>query len=184
VKRLCHLGDSCQHQKPVNLINRDFIGDITVQIKRFADLWRGVFFMAASISLFIVMGMFIFVWQPIWKAGFKDFNTISGAISKLNETAKPSSEIAPLLLVEISKMNDSLNHIKTTMLTIDEINLTMKSIGTSMKTIEDINPNIIRMNMTLDNMNYVMSGQMAIMSHEVDQMGDKFSPYGMLPFNW
>jgi hypothetical protein len=130
------------------------------------------------------MVMFIFVWQPIWTKGFKDFHTISGAISKLNETAKPTSEIAPLMLEEMAKMNGSLGHIETTMLTIDEINKTMLSIGTSMKTIEDINPNIVSMNYTMMQMNQTLLGQMRQMNYEVDQMGDRFSPFGMMPFNW
>ncbi len=155
-----------------------------VQTRRFADFWRGVFFLLSSISLIIVMAMFVFVWQPIWTAGFKDFHTISAAISTLNETAKPSSEVAPLMLEEIAKMNSSLGHIEQTMLTIDEINSTMKSIGTSMKTIEDISPNIISMNYTMAEMNQTMLSQMRQMNYEVDQMGDKFSPFGMMPFNW
>ena len=128
--------------------------------------------------------MFVFVWQPIWTVGFKDFHTISAAISKLDETTKPTSEIAPLLLKEIVKMNGSLGHIENTMLTIDEINATMTSIGTSMKTIEDISPNIISMNYTMTEMNQTMLSQMRQMNYEVDQMGDKFSPFGMMPFNW
>ena len=155
-----------------------------MQIKKFADFWRGVFFLISSISLTIIMAMFVFVWQPIWTAGFKDFHTISDAITKLNETAKPSSEIAPLMLDEIAKMNNSLGHIEKTMLTIDEINTTMKSIGASMKTIEDINPNIVSMNYTMAQMNQTLLGQMRQMNYEVDQMGDKFSPFGMMPFNW
>jgi len=155
-----------------------------MQIKRFAEFWRGVFFLISSLSLIILMVMFIFVWQPIWTKGFKDFHTISGAISKLNETAKPTSEIAPLMLEEMAKMNGSLGHIETTMLTIDEINKTMLSIGTSMKTIEDINPNIVSMNYTMMQMNQTLLGQMRQMNYEVDQMGDRFSPFGMMPFNW
>ena len=152
--------------------------------RKFADFWRGVFFLVSSISIVVLMAMFIFVWQPIWTEGFKDFHTISGAISKLNETAKPSSEIAPLMLEEISKMNGSLGHIEKTMLTIDEINATMKDIGASMKTIEDINPNIVSMNYTMAQMNQTMLAQMRQMNYEVDQMGDKLSPFGMMPFNW
>ena len=152
--------------------------------KKLADFWRGVFFLVTSVSIVILMSMFIFVWQPIWTEGFKDFHTISGAISKLNETAKPSSEIAPLLLDEIAKMNDSLGHIEKTMLTIDEINITMKSIGASMKTIEGINPNIVSMNYTMAQMNQTLMRQMRLMNYEVDQMGDKLTPFGMMPFNW
>ena len=152
--------------------------------KKLADFWRGVFFLVSSVSIVILMSMFIFVWQPIWTEGFKDFHTISGAISKLNETAKPSSEIAPLMLDEMAKMNNALSHIEKTMLTIDEINVTMKGIGSSMKTIEGINPNIVSMNYTMAQMNQTLLGQMRLMNYEVDQMGDKLSPFGMMPFNW
>jgi len=152
--------------------------------KKLADFWRGAFFLVSSVSIVILMSMFIFVWQPIWTEGFKDFHTISGAISKLNETAKPSSEIAPLMLDEMAKMNNALSHIEKTMLTIDEINVTMKGIGSSMKTIEGINPNIVSMNYTMAQMNQTLLGQMRLMNYEVDQMGDKLSPFGMMPFNW
>ncbi len=155
-----------------------------MQAKRFADLWIGIFFLVSSVSIVIIMAMFIFVWQPIWTAGFKDFHTISAAISKLNETAKPSSEIAPLMLDEMAKMNNSLSHIEKTILTIDNMNVTMKGIGASMKTIENINPNIVSMNYTMAQMNQTMLAQMRQMNYEVDQMGDKLSPFGMMPFNW
>ena len=152
--------------------------------RRFANFWKGVFFLVSSVSIVVLMVMFIFVWQPIWTAGFKDFHTISAAISKLNETAKPTSEIAPLLLDEITKMNRSMSHIETTMLTIDDISKTMTGISGSMKTIEGINPNIVSMNYTMAQMNQTMLSQMRQMNYEVDQMGDKFSPFGMMPFNW
>ena len=152
--------------------------------RNFANFWRGVFFLVSSLSIVILMTMFIFVWQPIWTEGFKDFHTISGAISRLNETAKPSSKIAPLLLEEIAKMNGSLGHIEKTMLTIDEISKTMKGMETSIKTIEDINPNIVSMNYTMARMNQTMLGQMRQMNYEVDQMGNKLSPFALMPFNW
>ena len=152
--------------------------------KKFADFWRGVFFLVSSVSIVVLMSMFIFVWQPIWTEGFKDFHTISGAISKLNETARPSSEIAPLMLDEMAKMNGSLGHIETTMLTIDDINKTMKGMAVSMKTIEGINPNIVSMNYTMAQMNQTLMRQMRLMNYEVDQMGDKLTPFGMMPFNW
>jgi len=139
-------GNSCQC----------FQGD-QMNTKRFAYLSAGVFFFASSVSLVILMLMFIFVWQPIWTEGFKDFHTISGAITKLNETAKPASELAPEMLVEIKKITTSMNKI--------EINMN-------------------RINYSVDNMGRSMSGQLQMMNYEVDQMGDKFSPFGMMPFNW
>jgi hypothetical protein len=128
-----------------------------VQYKRFAELWRGIFFLVSSVSLCIVLFMFIFVWQPIWTKGFSDFHTISEAISKLDQTAKPASKVAPLMLVEISKMNQTMTNMDTTML---------------------------RVNTTMEQMSQSMSGQMGRMNYEVDRMGDKLSPFGMMPFNW
>jgi len=138
-----------------------------MEVKKFADLWRGIFFLVSSISLVIVILMFVFIWQPIWTDGFKDFHTISEAISKLDETAKPVSEMAPLALVQIAEMNK-----------------TMMDMRTSMKTLEELNPSIIRMSYTMDQMNQVLNSQMGRMNYEVDQMGDKFTPFGMMPFNW
>ena len=128
-----------------------------IQYKKFADLWRGIFFLVSSASLCVVVLMFIFVWQPIWTKGFNDFHTISEAISKLDQTAKPASKVAPLMLVEISKMNQSMNSMETTM---------------------------IQVNYNMEQMTRVMSGEMGRMNYEVDRMGDKLSPLGMMPFNW
>ena len=155
-----------------------------MQAGKFVDLWKGIFFMIASLSLVVLMLMFIFVWQPIWTTGFKDFHTISGAISKLNETAKPSAKVAPLLLTEITKINKSMDHIEATMLTMNEIKDIMTKMGDSMKSLEEINPNIIRVNQSVEYMGQAITGQMNMMNYEVDQMGDKFSPFGMMPFNW
>lgn len=101
--------------------------------------------------------MFIFVWQPIWTEGFKDFHTISGAITQLNDTAKPASELAPEMLVEIKKITESMAHMETSMNSI---------------------------NFSVDTMGRGITGQMNMMNYEVDQMGNKFSPFGMMPFNW
>lgn len=128
-----------------------------IQYKKFAELWRGIFFLVSSASLCVVVLMFIFVWQPIWTKGFNDFHTISEAISKLDQTAKPASKVAPLMLVEISKMNQSMNSMETTM---------------------------IQVNYNMEQMTRVMSGEMGRMNYEVDRMGDKLSPLGMMPFNW
>ena len=128
-----------------------------MQAKKFADLWRGIFFLVSSVSLVALMSMFFFVWQPIWTAGFKDFHSISVAIIRLNETAKPTSELAPAMLSEIKKMNVSMARIET---------------------------NMNSMNHSLDTMGRAITGQMYRMNYEVDEMGEKFSPFGMMPFNW
>lgn len=142
--------------------------------RRFADIWRGIFFMLTSVALVVVMAMFLLVWQPIWTEGFKDFHTISDAISKLDDTARPTSEVAPLMLEEVAKMNQNLVNIKTN----------MDSMTSSMKSLENVNPNIVSLNYSMAQMTQAMTGQMRNMNYEIDQMGDKFSPLGMMPFNW
>ncbi len=128
-----------------------------IKYTKFAQLWRGIFFMVSSVSLCVILLMFIFVWQPIWTKGFSDFHTISEAISKLDQTAKPASKVAPLMLVEISKMNQTMNHMDMTMLSV---------------------------NTSVEHMSQSLSGQMGRMNYEVDRMGNKLSPFGMMPFNW
>lgn len=153
-------------------------------IKNFSEFWRGVFFVSASLSLMVVMMMFVFVWQPIWTKGFKDFHTISKAIDNLNQTAKPTSEVAPLMLAEIRKMNDSVKKMEKTLQTIEAMQQDIEGMRTSIKLIEDINPNIMSINYSMTQMNQILAAQMGRMNYEVDRMGDKFSPFGMMPFNW
>jgi len=152
--------------------------------RRFADIARGLFFLLGAISIVIVMFMFILVWQPIWQSGFKDFHTISEAIDNLNKTAKPATEVAPLMLVEIEKMNLSVEKMEQTLQTIGKMQGDIEAMRTSIKLIEDINPNIMSINYTMTQMNQILSAQMRRMNYEVDRMGDKFSPFGMMPFNW
>ena len=130
------------------------------------------------------MVMFIFVWQPIWTEGFQDFHNISDAIGKLNETAKPSAEIAPLMLSEIIKMSTSMTKMEETMVAMTEIRSIMTDMGESMKSLEKINPNIIEVNKSVNHLGQMISGQMGQMNYEVNHMSDRFSPMGMLPFNW
>lgn len=155
-----------------------------MQARKFADLCIGLFFLISSISLAILMIMFVFVWQPIWTEGFKDFHNISDAIGALNETAKPSAELAPKMLAEITKMNTSMGHMEETMLAMTEIKTIMTDMGESMKSLEKINPNIIEVNKSVDHMGQMISGQMGQMNYEVNQMGGRFTPMGMMPFNW
>lgn len=153
-------------------------------MEKFACFWRGMFFLISSIALVVMVSMFIFVWQPIWTAGFNDFHTISKAIDKLDETIKPASDIAPQLLVQITDMNRSMSDIQESMHTMQEIRSSMEEMRVSMQELEEMNPNIVKMSDTMSYMTLVMSSQMGQMTNEVDQMGNKFTPFTMLPFNW
>lgn len=142
--------------------------------KTLADLSRGLFFLTASLSLIIIMSMFVFVWQPIWTEGFKDFHTISESINDLNKTAQPASATVPLMLEQMAGMNESMLDIK----------LFMQNIHNSMLSLEEVNPNIKKMTESVENMSLVISSQMGQMNQSMDQIENRFSPSGMLPFNW
>lgn len=151
---------------------------------RFADISKAIFYLVASVSLVILLLIFVFLWQPIWTAGFKDFHTISDAISKLDETARPASAVAPLLLDEIVKMNGSLVQIRDTIVVLDEMKVAMNDMTSSVHSLERINPNMLQLNESVNQMGQVLSNQMGAMNYGVGRMGDKLSPMGMMPFNW
>ena len=126
-----------------------------------------MFFFVSTVTLSVFLYLVVLVWQPLWTEGFRNFGDISKAISRLDRTAKPVAEMAPLMLGEM-----------------DEMRLSMGKIQQSMETIEEINPSVKEMNYTMNRMNWVMEQRMGAMTDEMDQMGDKFSPRGMVPFNW
>ena len=153
-------------------VSTSFNGETREQ--KFSDLSKGLFFLVATISLVIAMFMFIYIWQPIWSAGFKDFHTITNAINELNRTAKPASETVPLMLDQMAEMNKSINDMK----------LTMHTMRDSMNNLEEITPHLKKMNSSIENMTLVLSTQMGQLTYLVDKMESKFSPSGMMPYNW
>ena len=138
-----------------------------MDMKAFTQFWKGMFFFVSTVTLSVFLYLVVVVWQPLWTEGFRNFGDISKAISRLDRTAKPVAEMAPLMLGEM-----------------DEMRLSMAKIQQSMKTIEEINPSVKEMNYTMNRMNWVMERRMGAMTEEMDQMGDKFSPRGMMPLNW
>ena len=140
----------------------------------FSDISKGLFYIVSSISLVTVMLMFVLVWQPIWSAGFKDFHTITNAINELNRTAKPATDTVPLMLDQMTEMNKSIADMK----------LTMHTMRDSMKNLEEITPHLEQMNTSIENMTIVLSTQMGQMTYLIDKMESKFSPGGMMPYNW
>ncbi|MEE9321115.1 MAG: hypothetical protein V3U76_11760 [Granulosicoccus sp.] len=155
-----------------------------MQAARFADLSKAIFYLVASVSLIVLVLVFVFVWQPIWTTGFKDFHTISDAIAELDDTARPASEVAPLLLDEIRTMNVSLGNIRDSMVVMDDMKVSMNDMSASIQSLQEINPNMLMLNDSVSNMGQVLSNQMSAMNSGVDRMGNKLSPMGMMPFNW
>lgn len=138
-----------------------------INMKNFADFWRGMFYFVATIGTVILLFLVIVRWQPIWTSGFKDVDKISDAIFRLDRTAKPVAEMAPLILTEM-----------------DEMRKAMLAMQASVKTVETLNPTMEAMNYSMNRMSWIIETRMNVMTGEVNQMGNKFSPMGMMPFNW
>jgi hypothetical protein len=138
-----------------------------MDMKKFADFWKGMFFFVSTVSMSVGLYLVVIVWQPLWTEGFRNFGDISKAITRLDRTAKPVAEMAPLMLGEM-----------------DEMRLTMVRMQQSMEAIEEINPSVKEMTYTMNRMTWVMDQRMGTMNNEMDRVGDKLSPSGMMPFNW
>ena len=137
-------------------------------MRTFVEFWQGMFFLVSTLTVSVIFYLVVVKWQPLWTAGFEDFGDISEAIMRLDKTAKPVAEMAPLMLGEMDAMRNS-----------------MLKMQQSMKTIEEINPNVEEMTLTIKRMTWVMDRRMGMMNSEMDRVGDKLSPPGMLlPFNW
>ena len=138
-----------------------------MEMKKFAEFWKGMFFFVSTVSMSVVLYLVVVVWQPLWTEGFRNFGDISKAITRLDRTAKPVAEMAPLMLGEM-----------------DEMRISMVKMQQSMEAMEEINPSIKEMTYTMNRMTWVMDQRMGTMNNEMDRMGDKLSPSGMMPFNW
>ena len=138
-----------------------------MDMNKFTQFWKGMFFFMSTVTLSVFLFLVVVVWQPLWTEGFRNFGDISKAITRLDRTAKPVAEMAPLMLGEM-----------------DAMRLTMVKMQKSMETMEELNPSVKEMTYTMNRMNWVMDRRMGAMTSEMDQMGDKFSPMGVMPFNW
>ncbi|MFQ5642262.1 MAG: hypothetical protein ACE5FQ_01035 [Thiogranum sp.] len=138
-----------------------------MDMKTFAEFWKGMFYFVSTVSLAVMLYLVVVVWQPLWTEGFQNFGDISKAIIRLDRTAKPVAEMAPLMLGEMDEMRGS-----------------MIKMQKSMESMEQLNPSVKEMTYTMNRMNWIMERRMGEMSSEMDRMGDKFSPAGMMPFNW
>lgn len=135
--------------------------------QKFADLCKGIFYLVSTVAVGTVLYLVVFIWQPLWTDGFEDFGNISDAIGRLDRTAKPVAEMAPLMLGEMDKMR-----------------LSMVEIEASMKTMEEMNPTIKHMNHSVDRMAWIMDQRMGHLAGEMGSMNNRMSPAGMMPFNW
>ena len=138
-----------------------------MDMKTFTEFWRGMFFFVSTVAVSVMLYLVVVVWQPLWTEGFRDFGEISKAIIRLDKTAQPVAEMAPLIMDEMSKMQN-----------------TMVDMQQSMEAIEEVNPSVKDMTNSMNRMTWVMEQRMGAMLYEMDRVGDKMSPMGMMPFNW
>ena len=138
-----------------------------MDMKTFTEFWKGMFFFVSTLTLSVFLYLVVIVWQPLWTEGFRNFGDISKAIIRLDRTAKPVAEMAPLMLGEMDQMRYS-----------------MMKMQQSMEIIEEMNPSLKGMTYSMNRMTRVMDQRMGSMNSEMDRMGDKLSPAGMMPFNW
>ena len=138
-----------------------------MDMKPFTEFWKGMFFFVSTLTLSVFLYLVVIVWQPLWTEGFRNFGDISKAIIRLDRTAKPVAEMAPLMLGEMDQMRYS-----------------MMKMQQSMGIIEEMNPSLKEMTYSMNRMTRVMDQRMGSMNSEMDRMGDKLSPAGMMPFNW
>ena len=158
--------------------------------KSFTNFWAGMLFMTSSVSIIIVISMFVFVWQPIWTEGFKDFHTISNAIDRLDKTAKPASDTIPLMLAEMNKMNKNMYEMNKHMhemykmnKTIYEMQNIMRDMGKSMGNIEEMTPDIKRMTLSIEQMTMVLSTEIPRMTYLMGRVDNKMPNMDFMPFN-
>ena len=138
-----------------------------MEMKTFTEFWKGMFFLVSTMSVSTMLYLVVAIWQPLWTEGFSNFGDISKAIGRLEETTRPMAEIAPLMLGEMDEMRE-----------------TMGNMQRSLEIIEEVNPSLKAVTYSMNRMSWVMERRMGDMTHEIDQMEDKFSPSGMMPFNW
>ncbi len=139
----------------IRLINRCIMSQQSYQnnvnehvaSKKIANLSVAIFYLVSSLFLVVLLTMFIFVWQPIWSNGFKDFHRISNAIHQLDETTKPATDAIPTMLKEMTQMNQSM----TSMVEI------MKDMDQSVALIGEMTPAIKSMSSKIEYMTYLMS---------------------------
>ena len=80
-----------------------------MKMTTFTEFWKGMFFLVATAGLAVFLYLVVVVWQPLWTEGFQNFGDISKAISRLDRTAKPVGEIAPMILGEMDAMRVTMN---------------------------------------------------------------------------
>ncbi len=123
-------------------------GEEMTDFTRYANFARGTFFICAT----VVMLSFTFIaytqWQDLWSRGFRDFQSISTAIVELQKTAKPISDIAPHIYIQMDEMNHSISEMQ-------------KSVRRMDNSIQGINASVYGMSYTVPEGMYTLRNKMS-----------------------
>jgi hypothetical protein len=71
--------------------------------KTFTEFWKEMFFFVSTLTLSVVLYLVVFVWQPLWVEGFRNFGDMSQAISRLDRMAKPVAGISQRFRLNASR---------------------------------------------------------------------------------
>ena len=146
--------------------------------QKFALLAVGVFSVSATLILVSFAYIVYTQWQDVWSGGFEDFRSISGAIVELEKTARPVSEIAPKILVQMKTMNQIMGDMHQDMVKMDHTVGNMnQTMGKMQQTIHGIDIAVKGINQSVYGMSYTVPNRM-------DTIRNKMNPWRMMsPFN-
>ena len=78
----------------------------------YANFAKGTFYISATLLMVVSAYIVYTEWQDYWAGGFKDFRSISAAIVELEKTARPVSDIAPQMFMQMEQMNHSVGKMQ------------------------------------------------------------------------
>ena len=117
-------------------------------------------------------------WQEYWSGGFKDFQSISGAIVELEKTTRPISEIAPKVLKQMEHMNHTMINMNHAMKKMDHTVVNMSNtMGKMQLTIQGIDVAVKGIDTSVRGMSFTVP-------HRMDTIRNRMNPWNMMnPLN-
>ena len=122
----------------------------------YANFAKGTFYISATLLMVASAYIVYTEWQDYWSGGFRDFQSISAAIVELEKTARPVSDIAPRMFVQMKQMSHSVAKMQES---------------------------VHRMDVAVNGINASVYGMSYTVPHRMDTLRDKMSPWGIMnPF--
>ena len=122
----------------------------------YANFAKGTFYISATLLMVVSAYIVYTEWQDYWAGGFKDFRSISAAIVELEKTARPVSDIAPQMFMQMEQMNHNIAQMQES---------------------------VHRMDIAVTGINSSVYGMSYSVPLRMDTLRNKISPWGMMnPF--